>query len=238
MFVQKLLSVLILASIASTVTGCGFTLPSSSVNVTKDTQFVDHKISGSQIVGNKMRFGTTNADQLDLPLIIEAQVVESIDGDTFRFTSSDINKKLNTETKKKGEIVYTIKGRMLYSDTPETVKQGVEKQCQGQEASNWTKEKLLGKKVYLTFDRGPVDVKYQRVLVFVFITRQDAQAYQDNPSDETVSKSLNFEIVSKGKGQVTAYSPNTTFKKLFTAAQSQSQSKKIGVWKCPDPFKK
>jgi hypothetical protein len=42
------------------------------------------------------------------------------------------------------------------------------------------------------------------------MTRQDAQAYQDNPSDDTVSKSLNFEIVAKGKGQVTAYSPNTT----------------------------
>jgi endonuclease YncB( thermonuclease family) len=151
MFVQKLLSVLILASIASTVTSCGFTLPSADIKITKDTVFVDHKIGGSKITGNKMRLVTTDADIIEVPSIIEAHVVEAIDGDTFRFSSPEINKKLSTESKKKGEIVYTIKGRMLYSDTPETVKQGVEKQCQGQEASNWTKEKLLGKKVLSYF---------------------------------------------------------------------------------------
>jgi endonuclease YncB( thermonuclease family) len=238
MLTQKLLSVLILVGIASSVTGCGFTLPGSSINITKDTVFVDHKIGGSKVAGDKLRFVTTDADVIEVPSIIEAQVVESIDGDTFRFSSPEINKKLSTETKKKGDLVYTIKGRMLYSDTPETVKAGIAKQCQGQEASDWTKKQLMNKKVYLAFDKGPVDVKYQRALIFVFLKKQDAKAYQDSPSDITVSKSLNYEIITSGKGQVTAFSPNTTFKKLFTQAELIAKTKKIGVWQCPDPFKK
>ncbi|MGL4758293.1 MAG: thermonuclease family protein [Patescibacteria group bacterium] len=210
----------------------------AEVNIPKDAQFVSHKISASKDLGDLIRMGTVNAEYLDLPKVVKAQVVEVADGDTFLITNPTINTPLSTTSSKKGDLIYTLKVRMLYSDTPETVKPKTPEQCYGKIASEYAKSQLNGKDVYLTFDKGPVDVKYQRILAFVFESKSDEEQFAKSQSETTLMKSLNFKLVQDGKGRVTAYSPNTTFKKLFTTAQDKAKADKKAVWTCPKPFEK
>ncbi len=234
--ITVLTNTILVVSIAGLTTSCGWLDSLNKVSVNKDTSFVSHKISGSNTTDNKVRFVTTGAQNLTLPTVLPAQIVEITDGDTFLVTNKDINQALDTSTKKTGDVVYTLKVRMLYSDTPETKKPKVEPQCYGQQASDWTKKQLDSKDVFLAFDAGPVDVKYQRVLGFVFENKQDAVDYQNTKSDESITKSLNYKIVSTGRGRVTAYSPNTKYRKIFQAAEAAAKQKKLGAWACPKPF--
>lgn len=211
---------------------------SQGIKITDSSVLVNHKVSGAKDLGSTLRIATVDTEIIEVPKVLPVQVLKVIDGDTFQVTNPIINVPLGNTTAKKGDLIYALKIRMLYSDTPETVKPNVEPQCYGKLVSDWTKDKLENKTVFIAFDKGPIDVKYQRALGFVFEKESDAIAYLKTPTDENVKKSLNFEIVKSGKGRLTAYSPNTQFKKVFQAAEDEAKKTKSGVWSCPKPFEK
>jgi micrococcal nuclease len=92
-----------------------------------------------------------------LSLMVPAEVVGHVDGDTVRVRISNPPPDLKT--------LETI--RMIGVDTPETVHPTKPVEYFGQEASNFTKERLLGKQVYLAFDWDLRD-RYGRLLAYIY----------------------------------------------------------------------
>lgn len=86
---------------------------------------------------------------------IQAPVLYVIDGDTIEVLLFD----------KKTKV------RLLGVDTPETVHPLKPVQEFGIEASNFTKNLLTGKQVFLTFDANPVDL-YGRTLAYIWLCPQ------------------------------------------------------------------
>ena len=104
--------------------------------------------------------GLEKSGSADLGRMLQAEVVGHVDGDTVRVRISNPPAGLS--------IVETI--RLLGVDTPETVHPNREAERFGQEASDFTKEALLGKMVYLAFDWDLRD-RYGRLLAYIY-TRQ------------------------------------------------------------------
>ncbi|MCX7710647.1 MAG: thermonuclease family protein [Clostridia bacterium] len=140
---------------------------------------------------------------------IEAEVTKVTDGDTL-------------EVKYKGK---TQKVRLLCVDTPESVKTNVQVQPYGKEASEYTKQKVLGKKVKLVFDKGLRD-RYGRLLAYVIINDQYF---------------LNADLVRAGYARVEIVSPNSSQSEYFKNLQQQAVKDQKGIWGLPEgqqPFVK
>jgi micrococcal nuclease len=101
--------------------------------------------------------GLQSAAQADLSRMIRAEVVGHVDGDTVRVRIGDPPRGL--------EAVETI--RMIGVDTPETVHPRREVEFFGREASEFTRERLLGKPVLLAFDWDLRD-RYGRLLAYIY----------------------------------------------------------------------
>lgn len=106
------------------------------------------------------------------------------------------------------------KVRLLYIDTPESVKEGVEIQPYSIEASKITKKLVLRKNVKLIFEKGLRD-KYSRLLAYVIL--------EDG-------RNVNALLVRNGYARVEAVSPNTKNKDYFIELQQKAINDKLGVW--------
>lgn len=106
------------------------------------------------------------------------------------------------------------KVRLLCIDTPESVKQGVEIQSYGIEASKLTKELTLHKKVQLVFEKGLRD-RYGRLLAYIILEN---------------GENLNALLVRNGFARAEFVSPNTRYKEYFLKLQSKAIKDKIGMW--------
>ncbi|TVY08725.1 thermonuclease family protein [Paenibacillus cremeus] len=124
------------------------------------------------------------------------EVKRVVDGDTF-------------ETKE-GEKV-----RLIGVNTPETVKPNSPVEKFGKEASNFTKSKLTGKKVYLFSDAGDKD-KYGRLLRYVFIEGDPVM--------------FNETLVRDGYANTMSVPPNVMFQDLFRMLEREAREKKKGLW--------
>lgn len=119
------------------------------------------------------------------------------------------------------------KVRLLYIDTPETVKVGTPIQCFGPEASKYTKEMLTGKFVQMVADNDPQD-RYARELRIIYLEGKDTT---------DIAQSLNADLVKRGYARVKTYSPNKKYEKELVAIENQVKADNIGIWKnCPNPF--
>ena len=101
--------------------------------------------------------GLVNSAAADIGRMTKADVVGHVDGDTVRVRISNPPAGLN--------LVETI--RLLGVDTPETVHPDRDVEFFGQEASDFTKEHLLGKTVFLAFDWDLRD-RYGRLLAYIY----------------------------------------------------------------------
>jgi len=90
--------------------------------------------------------------------MLPATVVRIVDGDTVEVKIDDPPEGIGRD-----ETV-----RLIGVDTPETVDPHKPVQDFGKEASAYTRERLLGKKVYLAFDQSLRDA-YQRLLAYVYL---------------------------------------------------------------------
>lgn len=94
----------------------------------------------------------------DLSKMVPAVVVKHVDGDTVHVSIADPPPELQSAEKI----------RMLGVDTPETVHPTKEVEYFGKEASDFTKNRLLGKEVYLAFDWDLRD-NYGRLLAYIYL---------------------------------------------------------------------
>lgn len=128
----------------------------------------------------------------------EVEVTRVIDGDTFECV---INEK-------------TQKVRLIGVDTPESVHPDKNKNSgEGKKASDYTKEKLQGKKVGLEYDVQKND-KYGRILAYVW----------------NESKMYNLELLEKGYAKVLTIPPNIKYSELFLEKQKIAQETNQGFW--------
>lgn len=128
----------------------------------------------------------------------EVEVTRVIDGDTFECVIDGKTQKV----------------RLIGVDTPESVHPDKNKNiAEGKKASDYTKEKLQGKKVGLEFDVQKND-KYGRILAYVW----------------NGSKMYNLELLEKGYAKVMTIPPNIKYSELFLEKQKIAQETNQGFW--------
>ena len=114
--------------------------------------------------------------------------------------------------------------RFLGVDTPETVHPTKGVQPYGKEASNFTKESLNGRQVWLEYDKSPTD-RYNRYLAYVWLTKPG------KIDDEAVRRNMfNARLLAGGYAKVLIIKPNNRYEKIFKEIQSEAQRTKIGMW--------
>ncbi|MDR3171869.1 MAG: thermonuclease family protein [Treponema sp.] len=145
----------------------------------------------------------TKTTEAALSRMVKAEVVGHVDGDTVRVRIPNPPKDLGT--------VETI--RMIGVDTPETVHPKRPVEYFGIEASNFTKERLLNRQVYLAFDWDLRD-RYGRLLAYIYT--EDGQCF-------------NASLVREGYGH--AYiSYAFQFIEEFKNLEADAKNKKRGLW--------
>ena len=114
--------------------------------------------------------------------------------------------------------------RFLGVDTPETVHPNKPVQYYGKEASNFTKESLTGKNVWLEYDASPTD-RYNRHLAYIWTSRPDTI------NELTMRKSMfNAKLLLGGYAKVMIIKPNGKYADLFRKFESEAKNANIGMW--------
>lgn len=120
---------------------------------------------------------------------------------------------------KKGEDIDSkITVRILGIDTPEkyTTRTGYV-ECYGEEASEYAKNLLLNKLVYLEFDDSQDKKdKYGRVLAHVFL--ENNLNYQEK-------------VIQDGYAFLYVYKNKTKYFDIYAKAEKQARINNVGVWK-------
>ena len=102
------------------------------------------------------------------------------------------------------------KARFIGVDTPEVYG---DSECYGEKASSFTKRKLEGRAVKLTYGEDPID-PYDRALVYIWLD----------------GKMFNATLIRKGFATVEIYSPNDRYESRFKRLQSRARQNERGLW--------
>ena len=114
--------------------------------------------------------------------------------------------------------------RFLGVDTPETVhpKKGV--QPYGKEASNFTKNFLTGKNVWLEYDKNPTD-RYNRHLAYIWLSNPK------NINEDSIRRDMfNARLLIGGYAKTMFIKPNTRYANLFTKFEDEAKKSRKGLW--------
>lgn len=135
------------------------------------------------------------------------RVTRIVDGDTVDVT--------------KGRRTLTL--RLIGIDTPETVHPTEPIECFGPEASAFAQRRLLGERAVLEFDRsqGRLDY-YDRTLAYLWTT-------------DGSPRQFNEDAVRRGFATEYTYNEPYLWQREFLQAQAAAVSRRLGVWRCPDP---
>lgn len=140
--------------------------------------------------------------------IISGTVTRVVDGDTAVIKIGGQDKRV----------------RFLGVDTPETVHPNKPVQFYGTEASNFTKNSLTGRRVWLEYDASPTD-RYNRHLAYIWLTKPGSI------NEETIRRDMfNAKLLLDGYAKVMTIRPNTRYEKLFTEFQDEARRNKKGIW--------
>jgi micrococcal nuclease len=152
--------------------------------------------------------GLENSAAADTGLMLRAEVVDHVDGDTVR---------VRIERPPPGlGVVETI--RLLGVDTPETAHPRRPVERFGKAASDFTKARLLNKKVYLAFDWDLRD-RYGRLLAYIYAA----------DTDGTAPACFNAVLIREGYAH--AYTRFAfQFAGEFRALEQEARRKKRGLW--------
>ncbi|HEX5016310.1 MAG TPA: thermonuclease family protein [Actinomycetes bacterium] len=135
------------------------------------------------------------------------RVVRVIDGDTIEV--------------RRGNRFRTV--RLIGIDTPETVHPNEGVECFGPEATRFTEEVLLGRRVTLEFDtsQGRRDL-YGRTLAYVWIAAPHPRL---------------FNLIAVRRGYALEYTFDRAYlhRDDFVEAASAAREARVGVWNCPTP---
>ena len=147
--------------------------------------------------------GLKNSNAANHDLMLKADVVGHVDGDTVRVRINNPPKSLS--------VVETI--RLLGVDTPETVHPNLSVQEFGMEASDFTKDNLLGKTIFLAFDWDLRD-KYGRLLAYIYTAP---------------GVCFNAALISEGYGFAYLDYP-FQFMEEFKSLEQKAKKNKRGLW--------
>ena len=139
---------------------------------------------------------------------VQAVIVRAVDGDTAVVKIDGQEKRV----------------RFLGVDTPETVHPNKPVQFFGKEASNFTKESLNGRRVWLEYDSNPQD-RYGRHLAYIWLK---------NPAtinESTMRESMfNAKLLLGGYAKVMIIKPNKLYESEFKKFQEEAKHARLGVW--------
>ena len=133
-------------------------------------------------------------------------VTEVVDGDTIKV---------------EGDITV----RLLGIDTPETKDPRKSVQCFGKEASNKTKELLVGKMVILEKDVTEADI-YKRLLRYIFLPVDPDSIGVDDGKLLFV----NDYLIREGYARALTYPPDVKYTERFLEAQKDAKENSRGLW--------
>ncbi|MFD0587937.1 thermonuclease family protein [Paenibacillus sp. GCM10027627] len=146
--------------------------------------------------------GCSSASVADTPEVKSGTwypVSDTVDGDTFKIKIDDQDTTI----------------RLLYIDTPETVKPNSDVEPYGPEASQFTKQLLDGsKEVRLTFDKGLRD-QYNRTLALVEL--KDGRI-------------LNELLLQEGLAKLMIVEPNVKMENVYKGLEQKAKNDKLGLW--------
>lgn len=114
-----------------------------------------------------------------------------------------------------------MKVRLIGVDAPESVAAAnydKENSEEGKIASDYTKDILADKEIYLEYDVAKTD-KYGRLLAYAYY-EEDGQIIM-----------INQKLISDGMAQITTIQPNVKYVELFTETQKVARESNIGFWK-------
>lgn len=103
------------------------------------------------------------------------------------------------------------KARFIGVDTPEVPPAGDD--CYGEQASRFTKRKLEGARVKITYGEDPLD-PYDRALVYVWLD----------------GKMFNATLIRRGFARVSIYEPNDLYEAKFRRLQRAARAADRGLW--------
>ena len=139
---------------------------------------------------------------------VQAVIVRAVDGDTAVVKVDGQERRV----------------RFLGVDTPETVHPNKPVQFFGKEASNFTKESLNGRRVWLEYDANPQD-RYGRHLAYIWL---------NNPktiNETSIRENMfNAKLLLGGYAKVMIIKPNKRYESEFKKFQEEARNKKLGVW--------
>lgn len=131
----------------------------------------------------------------------------------------------DTVTAQAGSKSYKV--RLIGVDTPETVHPSIPVSFYGKEASNFTKENLTGRYVYLEKDVSETD-KYYRSLRYVWLKLPENLAY---PSFEDVrDKMFNGILLRDGYATLATFPPDVKYLDHFRKIAKTASLKEIGLY--------
>jgi len=170
-----------------------------------DISFLDNYFNDGNVNQTSTTTTTTNVNASD---IVKGIVVRVVDGDTAVI-------RVNGEDRRV---------RFLGVDTPETVHPTKGVQPHGKEASNFTKETLTARDVWLEYDKNPTD-RYNRHLAYVWLSKPE------KINDETIRRDMfNAKLLAQGYAKVMIIKPNNRYEKLFKEIQNEAEKSKLGIW--------
>ena len=141
----------------------------------------------------------------------EAKIISVTDGDTV---TARINNK-------------DYKLRMIGVDTPETVHPSKPVAFYGKEASDFSKNKLRGKTVYLEKDVSEID-RYNRILRYVWLSKP---ANQKKPSFEDVrDKMFNGILLREGYANLATFPPDVKYLDQFKKIAKTAEIQELGLY--------
>lgn len=131
----------------------------------------------------------------------------------------------DTVTAQAGSKSYKV--RLIGVDTPETVHPSKPVSFYGKEASNFTKENLTDRYVYLEKDVSETD-KYYRSLRYVWLSLPENLAY---PSFEDVrDKMFNGILLREGYATLATFPPDVKYLDYFRKIAKTASLKEIGLY--------
>lgn len=94
----------------------------------------------------------------------------------------------------------------------------------GQEASNFTKEYLTGKTVYLEKDVSETDI-YGRLLRYIWL-----EPPKEITDEEIRTKMFNAILVLEGYAEVATFPPDVKYQEYFIKYEQEAREKNLGLW--------
>jgi micrococcal nuclease len=169
--------------------------------------------------------GLQSYAQADIGLMTRAEVSGHVDGDTVRVRIENPPPELSA--------LETV--RLLGVDTPETVHPSRPVEAFGKEASDFTRNRLLGKIVYLAFDWDLRD-HYGRLLVYIYTVSPaeggGSPAEGGSLGDSSPAERINChnaDLIREGYGHAyTRYA--FQFIEEFRALEQEARREKRGLW--------